>query len=97
MANSDEEKILALHPDPKKKAVSINKTKYELIKDEIIFSLRRTELSHTELNNKIISRLKKNFDGSVSWYVETVKLDLEARGIIERDMKGKPPVYRIKR
>ncbi len=30
------------------------------------------------------------FDGSIPWYVTTVKLDLEARGILER-VPGKGP------
>jgi hypothetical protein len=95
MANS-EEKFLAMHPDPNKKGVNISKEKYDIIRDEIISSLRRSELSHTQINNLIKSRLKKKFSGSVSWYVETVKLDLEARGEIERNMMVKPPIYRLK-
>ena len=37
----------------------------------------------------------KHFSGNVSWYGETVKLDLEARKTIERT-SAKPPKYRLK-
>ena len=36
-----------------------------------------------------------NFDGGVQWYGETVKLDLEARGVIERT-NDKPQKYKLK-
>ena len=97
MADFDDEKIVALHPDPKKKPVNINRAKYETVKGAIMSTLRKNQLTHAELNNIIKSKLKKNFDGSVPWYVETVKLDLEARGLIERDKQGKPPVYRLRK
>jgi hypothetical protein len=42
--------------------------------------------------NKI---LDGKFSGNISWYAETVKLDLEARRIIERT-SSKPQKYRRK-
>lgn len=39
-------------------------------------------------------RVKDNFEGNVQWYGETVKLDLEARKVIERT-KTKPEKYRV--
>jgi hypothetical protein len=41
-------------------------------------------LIFTDLTRKINERLTGNFDGNVDWYVVTVKLDLEARAILER-------------
>jgi hypothetical protein len=43
----------------------------------------------------LYQRVKYEFDGGVQWYGETVKLDLEARGMIERT-GVKPERYRCK-
>ena len=95
--SDDNGKIMTLHPNPQKQGVNISREKYDLIRDEITSALRKDRLTHTELNNRIKSKIKKKFDGSVTWYVETVKLDLEARGKIERDKKRKPFVYMLKK
>jgi hypothetical protein len=95
MSGSDE-KLLTLHPDPQKKGVNINREKYEIIRSEILSLLRKDPLPHGKLDNLVKSRLKKRFDGSVSWYLETVKLDLEAREMIRRDNSVRPPVYRLR-
>jgi len=65
------------------------------IKEAIASTLRRSELTHTELINQIYEDLKDSFDGNFHWYGETVKLDLEARKVIERTA-SKPPKYRLK-
>jgi len=43
----------------------------------------------------IKKQLKNKFQGSIAWYVEVVKLDLEARKIIKRIPKTKPQLYRL--
>lgn len=40
-------------------------------------------------------KLKGSFDGSVAWYVEVVKLDLEARKMIERVPGTRPQQIRL--
>lgn len=79
-----DEKITTLHPDGKK-GVNISRKKYEQIKS---FILERISclgtVSYQELNAMAKKQLGPVFDGSVPWYIVTVKLDLEARGIIER-------------
>jgi hypothetical protein len=89
-----EEKILTKHPLGKS-GKNITKQKYETLKKAILSALRNKELSHTELFNKLNKSLKKSFSGNISWYGETVKLDLEARKIIERT-SSKPQKYRLK-
>lgn len=37
-----------------------------------------------DLTEEVRHKLAGHFDGSISWYVTTVKLDLEARGMTER-------------
>lgn len=87
-----DEKILTLHPQGKK-GVRISKTKYDMIKDAMIECLKGGSLTHLELMDCMKKRLENKFEGSIGWYSETVKLDLEARNIIERKTEAKPQVY----
>jgi hypothetical protein len=89
-----EEKILTKHPLGKS-GKNIDKQKYETLKKTILSTLRGKELNHTELFKQINKTLKGKFSGSINWYAETVKLDLEARKAIERT-SAKPPTYRLK-
>ena len=89
-------KILTLHPQGKK-GVNIHKSIYETIKTFLIKTIEaQHEITYKALNKKAIEELSKTFDGKVGWYVVTVKLDLEARGIIERIPKTSPHKVRMK-
>jgi hypothetical protein len=90
-----EEKFQTLHPDPNKTNKNIALNKYNIIKEQIITILGKSEITHTELMEAIFQNLKGTFEGGVQWYSETVKLDLEARQIIERT-KTKPEKYKLK-
>ena len=82
--------ILTLHPQGKT-GVNISKDKYDVIKTAIFDTLQtQGPMSHTELTNQVNLALGSSFDGSVPWYVTTVKLDLEARGAIERISGTRP-------
>ena len=89
-----EEKILTKHPLGKS-GRSISKESYETVKQAMLSALDGKELTHTEFFERINKRLKGNFTGNISWYAETVKLDLEARKIIERT-SSKPQKYRVR-
>ncbi len=89
-----EEKILTKHPLGKS-GKNISKQNYETLKKAILSALRNKELTHTELFNQLNKNLKSKFSGNISWYGETVKLDLEARKMIERT-SSKPQKYRLK-
>ena len=52
--------------------------------------MNRGEITFGELVADVRCELADRFDGSVTWYVTTVKLDLEARGVIERIPKSRP-------
>lgn len=87
-------KILTLHPAGKT-GRNIDLDKYEKLKAAILAILRKKELTHTELFTALNTRLTGKFTGNISWFGETVKLDLEARGVIERT-DDKPAKYRIR-
>ena len=89
-----EEKILTKHPLGKS-GRNISKDKYETMKRAILEALRNKELTHTELFNQLNKSLKGKFADNISWYAETVKLDLEARKIVERT-SSRPQKYRLK-
>jgi hypothetical protein len=89
-----EGKILTKHPLGKS-GKNINRQNYETLKEAILSALRKTELTHTELLDQLNKSLKSKFSGNISWHGETVKLDLEARRIIERT-SSKPQKYRLK-
>jgi hypothetical protein len=88
------DKILTKHPLGKS-GKNIGKPQYEMVKRAILSALRNRELTHTELFKELNQRLKDKFEGNISWYGETVKLDLEARKLIERTAT-RPPKYRLK-
>jgi hypothetical protein len=65
------------------------------MKQAIPEALRNKELTHTELFKQLNKSLKGKFSDNISWYAETVKLDLEARKKIEQ-ASSKPQKYRLK-
>ena len=87
------EKIVTKHPLGKT-GRNIDKEKYDTLKKAILSALRKNELTHTELFRCLNKELKGKFSGNISWYGETVKLDLEARKMIERTA-SKPQKYRL--
>jgi hypothetical protein len=88
------EKILTKHPLGKS-GKNIDRKKYDALKKAILSALRKNDLTHTELFSRLNKSLKGRFSGNISWYGETVKLDLEAKKIIERTA-SKPQEYRLK-
>ena len=90
-----EEKIQLKHPQGKK-SVSISKDKYDLLTTEILKCLSKKESTFSEITTTVAQNLKTRkvkFDGSLKWYLEWVKLDLEAQQIITRSSKSSPQKY----
>ncbi len=78
------ERIMTLHPQGKK-GVNIDQDKYNTMRQAILDAVQdHGEITFKELTEDVRCRLEGNFDGSINWYVTTVKLDLEARGVIQR-------------
>jgi hypothetical protein len=56
-----------------------------MIKLSIVECVRRYgELTHTKINEYVKHTLEGRFEGSIGWYTETVKLDLDVRSVIKR-------------
>ena len=89
-----EAKILTKHPLGKS-GKNIERQKYDTLKKAILSALKNQELTHDELFERLDKSLKGKFSGNISWYGETVKLDLEARKLVERT-SSKPQKYRLK-
>ena len=82
-----ETKIQLSHPDGKK-AITMDKQKYTIV-SEAILKLITTKgaLTYSEILQGVTDEFRKNrteFNGSLSWHLEWIKLDLEARRKIKR-------------
>lgn len=89
------ETIRTLHPE-KKQGVNISREKYEIIRKAIISTLRQNkEMPFMKLARAVEKDLHGNFDGSVTWYVTTVKLDMEARGEVTRVPNSRPQLVKL--
>ncbi len=69
--------------------------RYEIIRKAILKAVpkTRTGLAFKDLSaavEKHMTKAERGRIGSVTWYATTVKLDLEARGLIERIPDAKP-------
>jgi hypothetical protein len=89
------DRIRTLHPE-KKQGVRISREKYEIIRKAILSTLRaRKEITFMNLSRAVEKEVNGNFEGSVTWYVTTVKLDMEARGEIKRVPKSRPQLVKL--
>lgn len=92
-----EERILTRHPKGKD-GVNILKRRYDVIKEFIVQTVKEhKEITYEKLTDLAVEKLSDTFDGKVIWYIVTVKLDLEAREIIERIPKTSPHQLRMKK
>lgn len=79
-----EERILTLHPEGKQ-GTKISKSKYDAVREAIIAVLEtQGPMAWQLLPDAVEARLPDDWSGSTAWYTITVKLDLEARHIVER-------------
>ena len=87
--------IRTLHPE-KKQGVKISKEKYEIIRKAILCVLQtEKEITFMNLSRAVEKEVNGNFEGSVTWYVTTVKLDLEARGQVKRVPNSRPQLVKL--
>lgn len=90
-----EERILTKHPQGKS-GVHISKHRYDAMREAILKAISaQGEITFQGLIDAVERQLQSRFTGSISWYVTSVKLDLEARGIIERIPESSPQRLRL--
>jgi len=91
-----EERIMTQHPE-NKKGVNIRREQYEQVRGAIHLVLKEDgPQTFQALNQAVNQKLEGGFEGSISWYFTTVKLDLEARGVIICERKsGQPQSIRL--
>lgn len=88
---------MTLHPAGKK-GTNILRRRYDLIRDYIVKTVEKEgEITFEDLSDRAVEDLSESFDGKVLWYVVTIKLDLEARDILERIPKTSPHALRMKK
>ena len=86
--------IEALNPDPRKQGTRVDATRYRLVRDALLQVIPGAApgIAFSALGEAVRPLLSGTAFGeaSVMWHVTTVKLDLEARGLVER-LPGRGP------
>jgi hypothetical protein len=84
----------ALHPDPTKAGTRLNAERYRLMRDALlaVIPAEPPGVAFSDLAERVRPLLAGTAfgDASIKWHVTTVKLDLEARGRVER-VAGRGP------
>ena len=87
--------IRTLHP-AQKQGVKISRDKYNVIRNAILCVMQQQkEITFMKLSRAVEKEVNGNFDGSVMWYVTTVKLDMEARGELKRVPNSRPQLVKL--
>ena len=100
MMATKKEMFEALHPDPTKQGTRVTKQYYDAYKAALLEAIPADEdgIFYGELPDVVEPLLDADTAANTKtmWWVTCVKLDLEARGLIERvPGKGKQRVKRI--
>ena len=82
------------HPDPDKQGAMVRQDRYEAVREALLAVIPATEqgVRFSELAALVNGQLPNGVPdgGSTGWWTTTVKLDLEARGLIERVPGARP-------
>ena len=94
-AKVSSETIETLNVNPGVGGARVNKARYEAMREALLKAVPRSEegIAFRALPNVVKEYLPGGElpgGGSIGWYVTTVKLDLEARGMLER-LEGVTP------
>jgi len=95
-----DERVLCENPDPDKQPTRIARWKYDLVRGAILAALCSAAdgLAYRGLVAEVRSEIgaeELQRLGSASWYTTVVKLDLEAKGEIERVPGTRPQLVRV--
>ncbi|MCO6435589.1 MAG: hypothetical protein J5J06_00700 [Phycisphaerae bacterium] len=91
------ETVLTLNVTPGASGTRIDREKYDRVREAILAVVPRSRdgVAFKSLPKLVAGQVPKALfpaKGSASWYTTVVKLDLEARGLIER-IPGKTPQH----
>lgn len=94
------EMMEALHPDPTKNGTRVTKATYEIYRDALLKVIPTTKdgIQFMDLSKEVAPHVPAEVaeNTSIGWWTTTVKLDLEARGVVERvPGKGRQRVRRV--
>ena len=93
---ASDELFLTVQPESARQGLRVDQTIYEAVHQSILRNLRcYGSLTFTQLGALVEEELQDTFDGSVTWYYTTVKLDLEANGEIRRIPNCRPQLIEI--
>ena len=93
-----DERITMLNPNTGREDTRIRVAMYEPVRAAILEALgERGEIAFKDLRAEVEARTPAALweDASPGWYTTTVKLDLEARGSIERVPGVRPQTIRV--
>jgi hypothetical protein len=86
------DRIMVKNPNTGRDDTTIAREMYEPVRQAILEALAKREVPFSELRTEVSDRTPKTLweNASIGWYTTTVKLDIEARGLISR--KGSPQI-----
>lgn len=93
---ASDERITMKNPNTGRDDRTISRAMYEPVRDAILATISDAgELPWTELTDQVHARTPAEMwaDASVGWYTVTVKLHLEATGLLQR--KGSPQILSL--
>ncbi len=95
MSERNDRKVQTLNPNTGRPDVRVDAAKYEAVRKAILAAVPRggEGIRFKDLAEAVRAQLPGEEvpgGGSVSWYTTTVKLDLEARGQLERIAGARP-------
>ena len=99
---AEKEMFDALHPDPTKQGTRVTKSTYDAYRAALLKVIPFTEegIEYGTLSEAVQPHIAPELLESTSpgWWVTSVKLDLEARGMIERiPTKGRQRLRQVKK
>lgn len=79
-----DETIQTLHPVSGQQGVQLTRRKYDMVRAAMLHALHTNpEMTTRELIAAVDRQLWGRFNASIPWYVKIIKLDLQARKLIE--------------
>lgn len=96
MASNGDDRVVMQNPNTGRDDGTIARSFYEPVRAAILEAIGEAgTLPFADLRAAVEARTPSEMwaDASVGWYTTTVKLDLEAKGLIERE--GSPQALRI--